>query len=564
MRTGGGGGSQLDPPPRGRNPFSAKSHSLGFKPRPARIREAEILYREWLRRRHPEIDDEELERRVESYLKVLRESGTAALREFERTEPSSVAPRRSSIDPLVEVLAMRRLDEIRSVERHLEEPPSRGRPADLSLAVSVFESMAWERGRPEVLAARRALTGPDPLRALAYCYPAGPDARSPCYYQLHRILERADWTVALEANVKLIRRLAALRDADGSPRHLNVGRWMAVDGTPAEADVPQLKPVNEEHAAFLRRTRKKVDYSIKAGPSGEPSERWYGNRLIAVVDVATSLPVVWRLVEATAYEPHHALGLIGDLFALWPGCSLHALIGDGLYTPDREFTRQLLFDWYVQPLFPPKGAWAKRLPYAETLGVPHCRHGAMRMEKRDEFYDAAKAARAGIRRGQPVPNPTAARIRWVCPARECRRVYTRSWVDPTLYTYYPFGGDHRLYYERVAVQARRNCVESVFASVKDQGFAGRGPERAAWANDDGEMEWLAAMSLLGLTARRVVHETGLYSETYDVVESLGLLSRASVQDPAPGPRNDQVRFALRRLGLEARGPGASYQRRSAA
>jgi hypothetical protein len=93
----------------------------------------------------------------------------------------------------------------------------------------------------------------------------------------------------------------------------------------------------------------------------------------------------------------------------------------------------------------------------------------------------------------------------------------------------------------VVLQARRGAVESLFSQLQNQGFGGATHERPAWANDD-EMELLGSLALLSLTARRVAYEAGLYTDTFERLQKLGLLAAPTIADRLPGrPRRKRWR-----------------------
>src|SRR5690606_12404682 len=97
------------------------------------------------------------------------------------------------------------------------------------------------QGRPEVSRVRYALEGNTPLLNWAHGYPGKLPGKSQLYDALHSMLRStllsADALVAV--NIELIKRLAKLKDADGTPRHPLVGRHLAVDGTLIPAAVQQ-------------------------------------------------------------------------------------------------------------------------------------------------------------------------------------------------------------------------------------------------------------------------------------------------------------------------------------
>jgi hypothetical protein len=53
------------------------------------------------------------------------------------------------------------------------------------------------------------------------------------------------------------------------------------------------------------------------------------------------------------------------------------------------------------------------------------------------------------------------------------------------------------------------------------------------------------LAFLGFTIRRLVHANGLYEKTRQEAEGLGLLENASIEDPAPGPTDQELRMDAR-------------------
>jgi hypothetical protein len=74
----------------------------------------------------------------------------------------------------------------------------------------------------------------------------------------------------------------------------------------------------------------------------------------------------------------------------------------------------------------------------------------------------------------------------------------------------------------------------VFATLKNLGIGREKFECPKWAKDL-TMEWLVIIGMLGIVARRMIHETGLYDQALAEAEELGLLTPASIEDPSPGP-----------------------------
>lgn len=96
---------------------------------------------------------------------------------------------------------------------------------------------------------------------------------------------------------------------------------------------------------------------------------------------------------------------------------------------------------------------------------------------------------------------------------------------------------------------RRNAVESVFATLKNLGIGRDKFECPRWAKDL-TMEWLVAVGMLGLAARRLIHDTDLYERALAEADELDLLTPASEANPSPGPDELSARRARSRREAE--------------
>ena len=68
------------------------------------------------------------------------------------------------------------------------------------------------------------------------------------------------------------------------------------------------------------------------------------------------------------------------------------------------------------------------------------------------------------------------------------------------------------------------------------------------------MRFAVSLGFLGFVARRLIHETGMYEEFSEQVEKAGLLTRASIEDPSPGPDDKQLAVLREWLPLELAPP----------
>jgi len=560
--------------PRGRSP--------GFTRRGKRTRE-------WLHLKKVEllragsISEAQAEREAARALDQLytQPGAREVLRQFEKTAPSSACPRRDELYRDVEIAATLWHPVMRWLEALLTRRTGlRGPAGSRSLVASVFLRMALGRGTPEIKATREGLLVGRPLENWAHDYPdQGPSYKGFCK-SLRKMLAAAPADATLHANLELFRQLAEQRDERGRLAHPDAGRIGIADATSIEADVEQRSPKGatssrerDTHAQILRGPgRELANDVVYTDGNGSVRSFWVGYRLLVISDLATGLPLVWKLLPATGNERDGTLALLRALFELWPQCPLDTLVGDALYDGEKAFAYELVFRWGIQPCFPKHGEYAQDLPHVATDGVPTCACGdLMKLKDVDPGLTAASRERAGVKRGERSPH-TDARIRWVCRhARAgCKGAATRPRDDARLYTFLPRAGDHQRAYLRQALLLRRNAVECLFASLKHLGLGGTGTQRPKWARDE-EMVWLLSCGLLNMTAKRLAHESGRYSEALAEADGLGLLDQPSEALPAPGPDEAQLRGVREarwaRLG-EARAPrswgdGASPQRETA-
>ena len=318
----------------------------------------------------------------------------------------------------------------------------------------------------------------------------------------------------------------------------------------------------------------------------------HGNKVVSLHCVRLNQPVIADVFPAEVNEREAVLCLLEDLFLLWPDAPVYALLGDSLFDSE-TFCFELVFSWGIQPVFA-KGkeygadnAWiahSKDTSRRGRNGVPCCSHGLMRFLRKADYWDADKRAAAGIPRGDLAPT-LAFRIRWQCAVGRCPEQSTYPRENARLFTLYPQLGlddllamDKVLHREelrrwhddclaadaagtprvpkpvrptptrahgeypaaRILLQASANAIESSW-SLMAGGFQGNhGPLRAAWVQEDRDMEWLLMTAVLGIAARRTVFRKGLYDKSEAEAKRLDLLRIPTAEDPAPGPTAEQV------------------------
>jgi len=386
--------------------------------------------------------------------------------------------------------------------------------------------------RPEVRFAARTLRY-SPLAMWAFDNPPRV-SRTGVYDHINGICTRNPTILAVHANVELIRQLAET--------HPDIGKVGVVDASLLQAHLPQHKPNGPaERAAVLNGRWHKVGYIVYTDSNGNVTARCHGHKVVAICDLASTRPIVWTNVPASMGERDACRQLLKTLFELWPTCEMHTLVGDSLYDQEEAFAMELEFDWGLHPCFPRGGKVSRAYPHVATDGVPECPHGLMHREKAEGFPDAAWRANTGTPRGERAREDDA-RIRWRCSINhpDCSSQTTRPRDNPRLYTYYPRVGDGPLAIKRQALLIRRNSVESVFSTLKGRGVGGKGLHRLKLIGDS-PADWVISLAALHITAARVAHETGTYTDTYAAAEHLGYLAEHNDDEPVPYPTIDEAR-----------------------
>lgn len=539
---------------------SRRQRHFGITARSARVEEWKYLKKLEIARATPGLSQKDLAELVEKAFEATKSErhSDRELAAFDETAPVSRSPRPSETCAEVEMAAMRGLGTVRwLIEWLLAKTNLRGRRARREMVVAVFLQMALGRGRPEIARSHNQLTGNRPALAWAHDYPTDV-ARKTLYESLHNLLRQKDPDVLVAANIDLIRQLAEIHNQREWPRKrggrrkgeaLLVGEIGIVDGTLVPAPVQQRHPKDAEHKRILHgEGREMVNAVVYTDANGKPYRFTEGYRLVILADLATTLPIAATLMPASGDEREALLRLLEKLFEAWPECPMSAIVGDGLFQHSQQLSRDLVFKFGLQPIFPKSAkGFRQDLPHAESDGVPRCACGEMRLRDTDGFYTAERRAREGIPRGVEAPDPTKARLRWTCLNDICKPVTTYAHKEPRLYTFYPRGGDSERAIERRVLMLRRNAVESIFACFQNLGLGREKFDCPRWAKDV-EMGWLLGAGMLGLTARRLAHDKGLYETTYAEAEGLGLLDQPTESCPAPGP--DELTLARARRDRE--------------
>jgi hypothetical protein len=200
-----------------------------------------------------------------------------------------------------------------------------------------------------------------------------------------------------------------------------------------------------------------------------------GYRLTTLVDVATGLPLVFDLRDATkAHEPRVLRDiLLPTLFGISPDLSVDTIVGDAAY--DDNATHEHLETRYGIHVVVGRKAHAftrrgvffsedehRSVKGVQGTGVPVCRAHRRQLQ----LVEIDMPSRSGLRPGEPT-NPASFRLRFFCPDG-CGKVSVQNrlcWSNLPYYPYTPHGW-LKLYAHRRAMLHRRNQVEAAFSSLQ--------------------------------------------------------------------------------------------------
>lgn len=456
---------------------------------------------------------------------------------FLETAPSSLAVPRKFVNSAVEIKAMFKEPTLAWLFHYLQQG-KRGRPAARALIAAILFHMA-NFGRPDAINSRRHFTGTS-ANDWAYDFPKGPHSDSAYYDSIKQMAYSHLPGATIHVNLDLLDRMASLVDPEtGQLRHPDAFRRCAVDGTLIEADLPQ-NPVGGRSQRDRKRKvrfaagpeRQMADFVVHGFETGsEPTDGGkgsggirksvFGYNLVVIACMDLGLPVIWMLIPAATPERNALHRMLECLYELRPNFPMEYLVGDGHYSMPFDLTGELYFKYGIHGCFPVLNKPSDN-KWAETNGIPECKHGLMKFEKEGEVWGSAKRRKYGMAPGV-YPKQTRPRFRWKCRNGKCRSVETIMPNDWNLNTYLHHGGGHKRAAMRAALTTRRNIIESLFSQLKHSGPGSKWPGRARWANDDG-MRWLTSLALLTMTAKRLAHESGAYAEAFEEARELGYLA----------------------------------------
>lgn len=311
---------------------------------------------------------------------------------------------------------------------------------------------------------------------------------------------------AIATNVEMLKAMNAL--------HPTSCVRLGIDGTQAKAWCRQIgsSGLRESEEAWIRRRAPKAgSRAYGAGDGKTFTTFWRGWYLVVLTDLATGLPLIWRVIDASTKEADAIIWLLRDLYTLWPECPTEAIVGDNAWD-DEALVRECLVNYGVQLIA--RRTRDARLDAEHHLsrfdsesishytgtGAAYCRkHGVELVRVKSEF-----APRDGLRPGEPSKEHLF-RVRYACPNEDgCGGIrglhMRRNWSILTPAPHARDVGREKEHAYRVALFARRNHSEAVFSALKlgrKLGLESADRTRTPW---EPTVEALFALSLMMKTA----------------------------------------------------------------
>jgi hypothetical protein len=329
--------------------------------------------------------------------------------------------------------------------------------------------------------------------------------------------------IAIEANIALLKALREEHPEAG------IGKYLVIDGKAVPAWVPQRG--SRGNADIEKRLRSRVPEAgfrayVNTGTSKQAlgssdavtvsqlssTDAWRGYYLVALVDLATGLPVVWLLQDAAINETSAIVPLLSDLHRLWPDIGVEYLAGDSAWDSD-EWCRLCEVDYGIHPVFrlhdekrkgklvPAVNARSKAFGFAgngQVVCGPH--------RENLPFNTFEPAPRAGLRPGQSSKEADF-RVRGICNhgPNPCQRVSvhcSHDWSSLTALPHYR-QGNPKGYALRQALLTRLNAVESLFNRLEAGRLLGSDSGDRTRILSTETHESLISLALLGMTALTV-------------------------------------------------------------
>lgn len=349
----------------------------------------------------------------------------------------------------------------------------------------------------------------------------------PSYPRLPKLFTSLALNGKREATRTRVALLKQLRDMDGLKGRKRIGEDLLFDCTDVPAWVQQKgvaggrksDPEREEalrgrcpdagfrmYAYNGNKGKAKINVGDNAQQAVRNGKRWRGYYLATLVDLATGLPVVHHLMDASINEASALPVLLSALFEYWPDCPVERIIGDSAF--DIDWCCKLCEVGYgIHPIF--RLAEGKAEP--RTIKPGEVRGNTLRgltaqgqlicsaHGKRLHYKGFERAPREGLRPGQ-ASDKSMFRIR-ASSECGCGTPALRSSIDWSKLTYYPHHpvGRPELYAQRKAYLDRLSLMESFHNRLKSRKLANQGAGRTRLTCKD-TVDCLIELSSLSMVA----------------------------------------------------------------
>jgi hypothetical protein len=262
----------------------------------------------------------------------------------------------------------------------------------------------------------------------------------------------------------------------------------------------------------------------RKGRKGGPGRFVVGYYLVVLCDLATGIPVAWRILPAgKGYRDYDALmTLLDDLFRADPDFPVETIVADMAWNK-RKMIRDCALRYGIHLLSDLSQAQKRakqvtlrmfdsnKVASFDRWGRCYCRQHGLDMKRVGvDFVGRAQRTKLGLKPGE-VSKGTF-RVRFKCPVGGgvCdQRADMPMWRDWQAFSYYPHTmdtGRPDLQAFRLAMYARRNTSEAIFGALKLGHKLGlESADRTHTANEN-TMETLLSLGLLMRTAFVVASE----------------------------------------------------------
>jgi hypothetical protein len=294
------------------------------------------------------------------------------------------------------------------------------------------------------------------------------------------------------------------------------GRMLGIDAMLIPAWIKQVPRRSPEQERKLRERAPHATPRAIAGRGGAPSRFARGYYLVAITDIATNLPVVWGLWGAgEGFSERTVLRyLLNDLFEMWPDCPTTHIVADRAWD-NVEAIKDCAVQFGIHLIVGrDEPSWNRRPTILSEIesrsiasfdgkGIAYCRrHGVAMRRAGHSFVGRGRRNDLGLRQGDPS-NAKEFRLRFECPEGCEGKPHLhmdRDWAALSHYPHTIDGGREDLHALRLALYARRNSCEALFASLKLGQKLGLSGATRTHTSNEGTVETLLSLGLLLRTA----------------------------------------------------------------